>query len=142
MSKIITPTVGRKVWYRPAAFDLTGVGAMNVAHDQPLDATVIAVWGDRCINAEVKDVTGKHFVKMSATLVQDGDALPMQGPKDAEGNATPGGYFQWMPYQQAQTAKDAPAETPVAEPDPKAEAVLHTEDPDHVQEEQPAVSAA
>lgn len=137
MSKIITPTVGRKIWYRPAAYDLIGLGAMTVAQDQPLDATVLAVWGDRCINAEVKDVTGKHFVKMSATLVQEGDALPMQGPKDAEGNATPGGYFQWMPYQQAQAAKEAPATA-----EPKADPVFNTEDPDHVKPEEQSAATA
>jgi hypothetical protein len=134
LSKIITPTVSRKVWYRPAASDLIGLGAMTVATGQPLDATVLAVWGDRCINAEVKDVCGKHFVKMSATLVQDGDALPMHGLVDGELKPTPGGYFQWMPHQAGQAKKDV---APATEPDPAAaqqetaQAIQHTEDPDH-----------
>ena len=35
---MIHPSVGRKVWYRPSPFDKAGVGAMQVAGGQPLDA--------------------------------------------------------------------------------------------------------
>lgn len=105
ISKIIKPTVGRKVWYRPSAYDLTGMGAMQVSYQQPLDATIIAVWGDRCINVLVTDIAGKQFAKLSTTLVQEGDNLPMHGPRDKEGNNTPGGYVEWMPYQMGQAAK-------------------------------------
>lgn len=119
---------------------------MTLVPGQPLDATVLAVWGDRLINAEVVDTMGKHFVKMSATLVQEGDTLPTFGQADAEGNRTPGGYFQWMPYQQAQAANP---ENQVSQPDSAPAAIDHqtsgavflTEDPDHVKDEQPAATA-
>lgn len=98
MPKVITPSVGRKVWYRPSAFDKSGPGAMNVSGDQPLDATVIAVWGDRMVNLLVVDIAGKAIPKLSVTLVQDGD-VPQDG----------GGYAQWMPYQVGQAKREEAA---------------------------------
>lgn len=111
---MITPTVGRKVWYRPSAFDMKGPGAMTSAGQQPLDATVIAVWGDRMVNLLVVDVVGKTFPKLSVTLMQDGDAPNMQGPKDSDGNPTAGGYAEWMPYQQGQAKAQADVGTTAA----------------------------
>lgn len=105
---MIKPTVGRKVWYRPSQYDLSGLGAMVVLGEQPLDATVIAVWNDRLVNLQITDIMGKPFTKTSAVLVQEDDAPPMQGKPDAAGNPTPGGYAEWMPYQQGQ-AKAAAA---------------------------------
>jgi hypothetical protein len=109
MSKVITPTVGRKVWYRPAAHDIAGRFGMQVAgtqdDPQPLDATVTAVWSDCMVNLLVLDAYGKPFPLTSVTLAQEGDDLPMQGKPNADGHATPGGYAQWMPYQQTQAAK-------------------------------------
>lgn len=109
MSKVITPTVGRKVWYRPSKSDLIGLGAMvcsvnadKPTEGQPLDATVLAVWGDRCVNVQVLDIMGKPFTKTSVSLLQPGD----QPPVDFEGKAV-GGYVEWMPYQQTQAAKEA-----------------------------------
>ena len=103
---MIKPTVGRKVWYRPSKFDMSGAGAMQAASAgpggemQPLDATVIAVWGDRMVNLLVVDITGKLYPKLSVTLLQEGDAPG----KDADGNVI-GGYAEWMPYQQGQAKK-------------------------------------
>ena len=108
---IIKPTVGRKVWYRPSKHDVAGIGGMTVAGHigagapdpaltQPLDATVLAVWGDRMINVTIRDAYGKVFNKTSVTLLQPGD----EPPKDADGNHV-GGYCEWMPYQTAQAAK-------------------------------------
>lgn len=103
---MITPTVGRKVWYRPSKNDQVGPVTMAVAggngEAQPLDATVIAVWGDRCVNLLVIDSMGKPFPVLSCVLLQDDD----QPPKDAEGNVI-GRYAEWMPYQTAQAAKSA-----------------------------------
>ncbi len=104
---IIKPTVGRKVWYRPSIHDKSGVGAMQTAGDQPLDATVIAVWGDRCVNLLIFDIVGKLFTKSSMTLVQEGDTKPMLGSLDANGKATPGSFAEWMPYQQVQAKAQA-----------------------------------
>jgi hypothetical protein len=94
------PTVGRKVWYRPSAFDKTGVGAMYCAKDQPLDATIVAVWGDRMVDVLIFDILGKPFAKTSITLKQEGDEMP----KNAEGKEI-GGYVEWMPYQTGQAKK-------------------------------------
>ena len=99
---MIKPTVRRKVWYRPSNTDLTDTVPMSVCGsvlagtDQPLDATVIAVWGDRCVNVLVTDIVGKQFPVLYVTLVQEGDVTP-----DA------GRYVEWMPYQQAQANKPA-----------------------------------
>lgn len=100
---VIMPTVGRKVWYRPSKYDTTGVGQMLVAGDQPLDATILAVWGPRCVNVLVLDTYGKPFTKTSVTLKQEGDEMP----KDNQGNELKG-YVEWMPYQVGQ-AKPAQA---------------------------------
>lgn len=94
---MIKPTVGRKVWYRPSRFDATGPGHMTFGGDQPLDATIIAVWGDRMVNVLVTDVMGKQFPVLSAVLLQDDDKPQI----DAEGRAMRG-YVEWMPYQQGQ----------------------------------------
>jgi len=96
MNQVITPTVGRKVWYRPGANDVVGPVPMVVAGDQPLDATIIAVWGDHIVNVLVTDVMGKQFPALSVTLVQEGDEKPSAGR-----------YVEWMPYQQGQARKNA-----------------------------------
>lgn len=96
----IKPSVGRKVWYRPSASDLTGPVPMTKSGEQPLDATVLAVWGDRCVNVLVTDVVGRQFPVLSVTLLQPGD----EPPKDAKGEVM-GRYVEWMPYQTAQAAK-------------------------------------
>ena len=102
---MIKPTVGRKVWYKPSAHDMLGRGGMAVSLGQPLDATIIAVWGDRCVNVLVTDIAGKQFALMSVTLRQEEDGAPT----DKDGNDV-GGYVYWMPYQQGQT-KQVPTAT-------------------------------
>jgi hypothetical protein len=89
------PTVGRKLWYRASKFDLQGPGAMAVSDLEPLDATVLAVWGDRMVNVLVYDVYGKPFPKLSVTLLQPGDE-PV--PVDDYGRPL-NGYVEWMPHQ-------------------------------------------
>lgn len=93
-SKVITPTVGRKVWYRPSKFDATGPIPMIFYTGQPLDATVIAVHGDSMVNVLIHDVYGKPFPKTSVKLLQPGDEPEL----DAEGIALYG-YVEWMPFQ-------------------------------------------
>lgn len=95
---IIKPSIGRKVWYRPSEADKAGNFGMRTSGDQPLDATVIAVWGDRCVNLSVSDINGKPFTVTSARLQQPGD--PVLG--DGQGNEI-GGYAEWMPYQVGQS---------------------------------------
>ena len=53
MSTIITPTVGRQVWYRPSIEDVEGrvqLTKMEISSGAPLAATIIAVWSDRCVS--------------------------------------------------------------------------------------------
>lgn len=102
---MITPTVGRKVWYRPSRSDLTGPIPMAMMgnpdfNPQPLDATVLAVHGDRLVNVQVLDVYGKPFAKTSVKLIQEGDETP-KTPDGAEAY----GYVEWVPYQAAQAKK-------------------------------------
>jgi len=100
MSKVTTPTVGRKVWYRPSPADKMGTFPMLTAGDQPLDATIIAVWSDRMVNVLVTDTMGKQFPVLSCTLLQEGD----EPAKDIQGNPV-GRYVEWRPYQKGQAAK-------------------------------------
>lgn len=92
MSNVITPTVGRKVWYRPGPQD----SAMVQINGQPLDATVVAVWNSGYVNLVIFDAYGEKFSRTSIQLLQDGDETP-------EGRS----YAEWMPYQKAQPARDA-----------------------------------
>jgi len=81
----IKPTVGRKIWFHPSM----NHSEMNQLSDQPLDATVIFVHDDTCINLLVIDHMGHpHFVS-KAYLQQPG------------GESVSGGqsYAEWMPYQ-------------------------------------------
>jgi hypothetical protein len=67
----------------------------------PLDATVIAVWGDRCVNLAIFDIYGTLHGHQSVLLLQDGDERP-----------TGGRFAEWMPYQQAQAAKAPNGDVP------------------------------
>lgn len=99
MSNIIKPTIGRKVWYRhdgaPLVSGLPAPWTPTSYGDQPMDATVVYVWGDRMVNLRVTDHAGNTFVVTSVTLVQPGDAIP--GSRHCE----------WMPYQTQQHQKAA-----------------------------------
>ena len=85
---IITPTVGRKVWYRPSEHDRTGPSPMQGSQDAPLDATIVSVHSDRMVNLLVVDAVARSFPVLSATLVQPGDETPVTGR-----------YCEWMPFQ-------------------------------------------
>ena len=119
-STVIKPTVGRKVWYRPSKHDQQGPVPMQCVLGQPLDATVIAVHGDRCVNVLVTDMVGRQFPVLSVALVQEGDILA------ACNEGLPlGRYVEWMPYQQGQARKDAAGEKPT----PAASTTLPVVDP-------------
>lgn len=102
MRKVITPTVGRKVWYWPSASDKTGPVPMTQQTGQPLDATVIAVHGDYMVNVLVTDVMGRQFPVLSCEMVQPGGT-----PRTDANGQVMGRYVEWMPYQQTQAAKEA-----------------------------------
>lgn len=93
---MIKPTIGRRVWYRPGPFGLPG---MTNFGDQPLDAGIVYVWGDRCVNLDVTDHAGRHHALTSVTLLQEGDAVPG------------GHYAEWMPYQTGQAKAHAAKES-------------------------------
>lgn len=99
--KIIEPTVGRKVWYRPSEDDKAGRGdtAIETVNDQPVDATVVAVWSPRLVNLAIFDAVGGHHMRRSVTMVQPGDVLPANGH-----------YCEWMPYQVGQAKQAASAQ--------------------------------
>lgn len=99
---VIAPTVGRKVWYRPTLHDKAGPHAMTAYGDQPLDATVLHVWSDRCVNLLIVDAKGGLFPRTSVRLLQPDDAPPV----DPDGEPL-GGYAEWMPYQMGQAKKVA-----------------------------------
>lgn len=92
---MIIPTVGRKVWYFPSQDDKDGKAdtalKMETNNKEPLDATVVAVWGNKCINVAIFDIYGNLHARRSVLLLQDDDAIPEHGR-----------YAQWMPYQAAQ----------------------------------------
>jgi len=91
-SIMIQPSVGRKVWYRPRG-SMDADRFMTKAGDQPMDATIIAVWGLNCVNLLVVDSVGKSFPVLSAILRQSGEPEPL------------GSYAEWMPYQINQQKK-------------------------------------
>lgn len=82
---MITPTIGRKVWFFP--------GQQN-NDNREQDATVIDVHGDRCVSLYVVNRGGTATTARSITLVQDGDMAPPIGQ-----------YCTWMPYQVGQAKK-------------------------------------
>lgn len=69
---VITPTVGRAVWYYPANHP-TG--------EQPLAATVAHVWSDTCVNLGILDANGRPMLNppTSVLLVQEGNEVPSGG---------------------------------------------------------------
>ncbi len=96
-SNIIPPTVGRKVWFYPGNTRGDMIVMPSNGVPQPLDATIVYVSNDRCVNLLVADHGGKLHALTSIHLVQPGDPLH------------DGGYAMWMPYQVGQAKKHAAA---------------------------------
>jgi hypothetical protein len=96
---IITPTIGRVVWFTPVAND----AYVKNYGDQPMAALVTYVFSDRMVNLVVFDHEGNARPHTSVDLVQEGDPKPEER------------YAEWMPYQVGQAKKHAvevPAELP------------------------------
>jgi len=83
---MIKPTIGRVVWFWP----------YNSTNDQPCDAGIAYVHGDRCINISYADSNGVMRNASSVPLLQDDDAAPADGF-----------YCEWMPYQQPKSGQPA-----------------------------------
>ena len=97
---MITPTVGRVVWFYP-----------DVGMDQPHAAIITYVWSDTCVNLVAFNAGGSSFGITSVPLIQDDNPRPDSF------------YAEWMPYQKGQTAKTEQLEAGVANK-PDIEAML------------------
>lgn len=92
---MIKPTVGRKVWYRPSEHDAKLGMVVSTSGNQPLDATVVYVHSDTCINLAILDHNGNPHARTSVILMQDDMGI------------SPGAsYAEWMPYQVGQAKKN------------------------------------
>ncbi len=93
LNTIIAPTVGRRVWFHPVeGVEVRGPGAMVILdREQPLDAGIVFVWGDRLVNLDVTDHEGRHHALTSVPLAQPGDSKPTNGI-----------WCEWMPFQKGQ----------------------------------------
>lgn len=94
---VITPTIGRRIWYIPSTYDRGGLkdkpsSIIEGSSTQPCDAGVVFVHGDRLVNLSVTDHNGNIHKRTSVTLYQPGDTI----------THADGGYAVWMDYQQQQ----------------------------------------
>ena len=87
---MITPTVGRVVWFHPGR----GFAGCPAGEGIPLAALIARVWSDTCINIGGFDANGMPFAATSVWLLQDGNDVPTEGH-----------WAEWMPYQKGQAAK-------------------------------------
>jgi hypothetical protein len=89
---MIKPTIGRVVLCYVKDSVAVSLG-MTCLSEQPFDAHVVYVWGDRLVNLAGFDHAGKPFALGSVQLMQDDD----QPTTDV--------YAEWMEYQKGQAAK-------------------------------------
>lgn len=126
--KIISPNIGRCLWYWPSDYDrglLTTKPEtiIEASTTQACDAHVVCVHGDRLINIALFDHNGKHHRRTSVTLVQPGDTPP-------DGGA----FCTWMDYQVNQAQGE--------ETTGKVEVVITAEDPVLAKDLEAAIVAA
>lgn len=84
--QVITPTIGRQVWFWKSGADRATPNA------QPEAATVCYVWGDRMVNLQVISPNGVARSLTSVHLLQPDDPW----------NETTGQHCCWMPFQVGQ----------------------------------------
>lgn len=80
---MIQPTIGRVVWFYPAATD----PLHKPGYDEPRAAIVTRVWSDRMVNLVVFDPDGNAHARTSVYLIQPDDP------------PTAANHCRWMPYQ-------------------------------------------
>ena len=102
-TKVIVPTVGRKVWYWPGQEEIDNGFASD--GKQPCDATICFVHSDRLVNISYADQCGHVYATTAVTLVQPGEPRVARMEGDC--------YCEWMPYQIAND--EWPSEPAVAE---------------------------
>lgn len=95
---MITPTVGRQVWYW--RHHENEVFARDT---QPEAATVVYVHNDRLVNLQVIDHNGAARPQLS---------IPLRQPEDYV--APEGSYCEWMPFQKGQAKRQEIDELPGA----------------------------
>jgi len=104
---VITPTIGRRIWYVPSTYDRGGCTTkpptiIEGSSSHPCDAGVVFVHNDRLVNLSVTDHNGNVHKRTSVTLYQPGDTI----------THADGGYAVWMDYQAQQaTPKPQPSTT-------------------------------
>ncbi len=87
---MIKPTIGRVVWYFPSDDDIKQGMVIHESHSGPVDAHVVYVWSDTCVNLVVFDHQGNMFKRSSVAINVEG--------------ASP--HAEWMPYQVGQAKKE------------------------------------
>jgi hypothetical protein len=85
---MITPTIGRVVWYQPPKSE------DQLPRDQPYAGLIAFVTNDHLINLAYFDENGTALNARGVMLLQEGDSRPATGH-----------YAEWMPYQKGQAAK-------------------------------------
>lgn len=90
---MIQPTVGRVVWFHPAAHSQSA----NFAPSAVCAGTIAFVHSDSCVNLGVLDPLGVSHPRTNVPLIQDGEPAPEQGY-----------YCEWMPYQKQVAAGKIP----------------------------------
>lgn len=96
MPKIITPTIGRRVWYWPSDVQVNSLGFNASDRSQPCDAGVVYVHSDTLVNLAVTDHNCTLHQCRNVRLLQEGDERPEVGSA---------AFAEWMPYQAAQAKK-------------------------------------
>ncbi|NEW95488.1 hypothetical protein [Rhodopseudomonas sp. BR0G17] len=86
-SNIILPSIGRVVWFHPAA--------QANPNGQPHAALIAYVQSERLINLAAFDENGTSYSATSVPLLQGDEAPPTDGTA----------YAEWMPFQKGQAAK-------------------------------------
>lgn len=87
MSNSIKPSIGRKVWFWDHSSTTTRYG-----DNQAMDATIIYVWSDTCVNLAVTDHAGMQYTRTS---------VPLRDHREGDKHGVE--YVAtWMPYQVGQ----------------------------------------
>ena len=85
---MIKPTIGRKVWYFVnSAEGLNGIHSNDLS--TPLDANIVYVHSDTCVNIAGFDHNGTPFARTSV-------------PINIENGGGASAWVEWMPYQVGQ----------------------------------------
>lgn len=122
---LINSTIGRRIWYWPGPADLLAETKMHVIPSsaaspalQPMDAGIIYVHSDTCVNLQVTDHMGGIWFREKVRILQEGE-------NDCALDAA--GVAQWMHYQVGQAAAQAKAASPERDTSTHATALSETE---------------